>query len=166
VGDRGVTIEELDETACAELLGAHHFGRIAVMVDGTDVAALTASTDGWVAALQLATLSLREGGDAGEGDERAQVHDGVVNGCADGSEHQELDGGGSDQEGDTGGEAEGEFRRGEVDQQSEAERIRKLHRSHQAGSECGDEGDAGCATPSIRNRGEFGGKCAQRRADR
>jgi ATP/maltotriose-dependent transcriptional regulator MalT len=32
---------------------------------GSDVAALTASTDGWVAALQLATLSLRGGGDAG-----------------------------------------------------------------------------------------------------
>ncbi len=32
---------------------------------GGDVAALTASTDGWVAALQLATLSLRGGGDAG-----------------------------------------------------------------------------------------------------
>ncbi|HUO40333.1 MAG TPA: protein kinase [Mycobacterium sp.] len=31
---------------------------------GSDVAALTASTDGWVAALQLATLSLRGGGDA------------------------------------------------------------------------------------------------------
>ena len=37
MGDRGVTIEELDETACAELLGAHHFGRIAVMVDGSPV---------------------------------------------------------------------------------------------------------------------------------
>ncbi|OBG68945.1 MULTISPECIES: serine/threonine-protein kinase [unclassified Mycobacterium] len=33
---------------------------------GEDVAALTASTDGWVAALQLATLSLRGGGDAGD----------------------------------------------------------------------------------------------------
>ncbi|OBF10170.1 hypothetical protein A5730_07445 [Mycobacterium sp. ACS4054] len=33
---------------------------------GDDVAALTASTDGWVAALQLATLSLRGGGDAGD----------------------------------------------------------------------------------------------------
>jgi serine/threonine-protein kinase PknK len=33
-------------------------------LDGTDVAALTASTDGWAAALQLATLSLRGGGDA------------------------------------------------------------------------------------------------------
>ncbi len=32
---------------------------------GDDVAALTASTDGWAAALQLATLSLRGGGDAG-----------------------------------------------------------------------------------------------------
>jgi ATP/maltotriose-dependent transcriptional regulator MalT len=32
---------------------------------GDDVAALTTSTDGWVAALQLATLSLRGGGDAG-----------------------------------------------------------------------------------------------------
>ncbi len=31
---------------------------------GADVAALTASTDGWIAALQLATLSLRGGGDA------------------------------------------------------------------------------------------------------
>jgi ATP/maltotriose-dependent transcriptional regulator MalT len=31
---------------------------------GRDVAALTASTDGWAAALQLATLSLRGGGDA------------------------------------------------------------------------------------------------------
>jgi serine/threonine-protein kinase PknK len=34
-------------------------------LDGSDVAALTASADGWVAALQLATLSLRGGGDAG-----------------------------------------------------------------------------------------------------
>jgi hypothetical protein len=32
---------------------------------GDEVAALTASTDGWAAALQLATLSLRAGGDAG-----------------------------------------------------------------------------------------------------
>ena len=31
----------------------------------SDVTALTSSTDGWVAALQLATLSLRGGGDAG-----------------------------------------------------------------------------------------------------
>jgi serine/threonine-protein kinase PknK len=33
-------------------------------LSGRDVAALTASTDGWAAALQLATLSLRGGGDA------------------------------------------------------------------------------------------------------
>jgi ATP/maltotriose-dependent transcriptional regulator MalT len=35
-----------------------------LQVAGSDVAALTASTDGWVAGLQLATLSLRGGGDA------------------------------------------------------------------------------------------------------
>jgi ATP/maltotriose-dependent transcriptional regulator MalT len=35
-----------------------------LQVAGSDVAALTASTDGWVAGLQLATLSLRAGGDA------------------------------------------------------------------------------------------------------
>lgn len=37
-----------------------------LQLGGDDVAALTASTDGWVAALQLATLSLRGGGDAGD----------------------------------------------------------------------------------------------------
>jgi serine/threonine-protein kinase PknK len=35
-----------------------------LQLPGSDVAALTASTDGWAAALQLATLSLRGGGDA------------------------------------------------------------------------------------------------------
>ncbi|WP_055403606.1 MULTISPECIES: serine/threonine-protein kinase [unclassified Mycobacterium] len=37
-----------------------------LQLPGEDVEALTASTDGWVAALQLATLSLRGGGDAGD----------------------------------------------------------------------------------------------------
>jgi len=37
VGDRDTTIEELGEAACDELLGAHHFGRIAVIVDGSPV---------------------------------------------------------------------------------------------------------------------------------
>ncbi|OJZ63321.1 hypothetical protein BRW65_29930 [Mycobacterium paraffinicum] len=37
-----------------------------LQLGGADVAALTASTDGWAAALQLATLSLRGGTDAGD----------------------------------------------------------------------------------------------------
>ncbi len=37
MAERGVTIEELDEATCVELLGAHHFGRIAVVVEGSPV---------------------------------------------------------------------------------------------------------------------------------
>lgn len=38
---------------------------VGLQLAGSDVAALTASTDGWVAGLQMAKLSLRGGGDAG-----------------------------------------------------------------------------------------------------
>ncbi len=38
---------------------------VGLQLVGSDVAALTASTDGWVAGLQMAKLSLRGGGDAG-----------------------------------------------------------------------------------------------------